>query len=370
MGPAPLWRLRSSGSLIKTRIVALLTTLGLLKSRREPVGDPAPHPRAAGHAAAGDGSVRVTANGRGDWIGWLELKREAVDEDATRNTARVVGDMAADVLAVIEAEDRPALQRFNEDVLPFGFAQGAPAWRYRHVDADRRQRRPRHRRRPAHPRPASQSRGMRSHVDDLAPNGEGLFSRDCPEYELALRRRQVAARARQPLHSRAIRHAGASLNARRLSPGRRAPRRDLRRPRKRLQPTSRSSAIGRTRQRAAPACAASWRTARPGGHRVSTPQFARTGGIPRHEAAAAHAANELGLRRSSPPRCSRQVHAKSGNLRNPVVWRSLLARDARVRRHRQRHQGPNAPLYATTPASRGDLVDLTEHGLAAWPGHR
>jgi hypothetical protein len=60
-----------------------------------------------------DGTVRVTAKGRGDWIGSLELRREAVNEDATRNTARVVGDMAADVLAVIEAEDRPALQRFQ-----------------------------------------------------------------------------------------------------------------------------------------------------------------------------------------------------------------------------------------------------------------
>ena len=77
--------------------------------------------------------VRVMADGRGDWIGWLELKREAVSEDATRNTARVVSDMAADVLAVIEAEDRPALQRFNEDVLPFGFDSGTPSWRYRHV---------------------------------------------------------------------------------------------------------------------------------------------------------------------------------------------------------------------------------------------
>lgn len=129
--------------------------------------------------------MRVTANGRGDWIGWLALKREAVNEDATRNTARVVADIAADVLAVVEAEDRPALQRFNEDVLPFGYAQGTPAWRYRHVILI----------------DGNDDRGidvglltrdqfpitrMRSHVDDLAPNGEGLFSRDCPEYELAL----------------------------------------------------------------------------------------------------------------------------------------------------------------------------------------
>ena len=86
---------------------------------------------------------------------------------------------------MIEAEDRPALQRFNEDVLPFGFAQGTPAWRYRHVmlidgnddrgiDVG------------LLTATGSRSRAMRSHVDDLAPNGEGLFSRDCPEYELAL----------------------------------------------------------------------------------------------------------------------------------------------------------------------------------------
>jgi hypothetical protein len=98
----------------KARIVALLTALGLLKSDesrwvilRRTRGQLVTRSR--------DGTVRVTADGRGDWIGWLELKREAVNEDATRNTARVVGDMAADVLAVIEAEDRPALQRFNED---------------------------------------------------------------------------------------------------------------------------------------------------------------------------------------------------------------------------------------------------------------
>src|SRR4051812_27366753 len=64
-----------------------------------------------------DGTVEVTASGRGAWIGWLELKREAVNQTATRNTARVIADVDADVLAVVEAEDRPALVRFNRDVL-------------------------------------------------------------------------------------------------------------------------------------------------------------------------------------------------------------------------------------------------------------
>jgi endonuclease/exonuclease/phosphatase family metal-dependent hydrolase len=132
-----------------------------------------------------DGSLTVVADGRGDWIGWMELKKEAVNETATRNTARVVADVGADVLAVIEAEDRPALERFNRDVVPLGGPDGAPGWRYRHVmlidgNDDRgidvglmnRESLPIAR--------------MRSHVHDRGGDGEVVFSRDCPEYEVEL----------------------------------------------------------------------------------------------------------------------------------------------------------------------------------------
>lgn len=130
-----------------------------------------------------DRTIEVTAAGRGDWIGWLELKREAVDELATRNTARVVAELAADVLGVIEAEDRPALQRFNRDVLPSGFTSGAAQWAYEHVMLV----------------DGNDDRGidvgvltredypilqMRSHVDDRDSDGNYVFSRDCPEYEI------------------------------------------------------------------------------------------------------------------------------------------------------------------------------------------
>ena len=77
----------------KARILQLLTTLGLLRAdeskwaflRRS---------RAQLLRRRQDGTVEVTAAGRGSWIGWLELKREAVNEVATRNTARVVGECA------------------------------------------------------------------------------------------------------------------------------------------------------------------------------------------------------------------------------------------------------------------------------------
>lgn len=39
--------------------------------------------------------VEIRADGRGAWIGWFELLREAVKETATENTARIVGLLEA-----------------------------------------------------------------------------------------------------------------------------------------------------------------------------------------------------------------------------------------------------------------------------------
>ncbi|MGG7605033.1 hypothetical protein [Massilia sp. BKSP1R2A-1] len=74
-----------------------------------------------------NGTARVVANGRDDWLGWLELQMEAVDEQATRNIARVIRDVDAQVL-VVEAEHRPSLSRFNEQVL-----QPIAGWCYEHI---------------------------------------------------------------------------------------------------------------------------------------------------------------------------------------------------------------------------------------------
>jgi endonuclease/exonuclease/phosphatase family metal-dependent hydrolase len=64
-----------------------------------------------------NGPVQVIANGRNDWIGWLDLKKEATNDIAVRMTAQVITDVNADVLAVVEAEDRIALKRFNDQLL-------------------------------------------------------------------------------------------------------------------------------------------------------------------------------------------------------------------------------------------------------------
>jgi endonuclease/exonuclease/phosphatase family metal-dependent hydrolase len=125
----------------------------------------------------GKAGLEVVAEGRGDWIGWLELRKTTVDERATRNTGQVIRDVNADVLAVIEAEDRIALERFSEAVL-----LGVGGQPYRHVMVI----------------DGNDERGIdvglltrdgypitmiRSHIDDEDAQGE-IFSRDCPEYHI------------------------------------------------------------------------------------------------------------------------------------------------------------------------------------------
>jgi endonuclease/exonuclease/phosphatase family metal-dependent hydrolase len=126
------------------------------------------------------GALEIIANGRADWAGSLELIDEPVDEEAMRNTARVINDVNADVLAVIEAENRPVLVDFSEELL-----QAMGGTPYRHVMLI----------------DGNDARGidvglmtrigwrigvMRSHVDDRLPNGTRIFSRDCPEFEVLL----------------------------------------------------------------------------------------------------------------------------------------------------------------------------------------
>jgi len=124
------------------------------------------------------GPVEVVAAGRGEWIGWLELKTEHVNEIATENTARVIREVNADLLGTIEVDNRVALQRFNEQLVPANNFESYPHVMVidgnddRGIDVGIMSRFP--------------IDTMRSHVDDLK-NGNRIFSRDCPEYEITLK---------------------------------------------------------------------------------------------------------------------------------------------------------------------------------------
>jgi endonuclease/exonuclease/phosphatase family metal-dependent hydrolase len=119
---------------------------------------------------------RIVAEGRADWVGWVELAVEPVDETATRMTARVIQDVDADILCVVEADSRPALVRFNEELLGkrYGHAMLIDGNDLRGIDVG------------LFCTKEIDIRWMRSHVD--VPDGpkRKLFSRDCPVHHLRL----------------------------------------------------------------------------------------------------------------------------------------------------------------------------------------
>ena len=161
----------------KARMVELMLELGLEKSDTGPFvilrrnrGGLLRRPTAGG--------IVIEASGRADWVGSLELRDEPVNEHAMRNTARVMIDLEADILGVVEAESRPVLAAFNTEILPA--LGGVPFCHVMLIDGN-------------------DERGidvglmsragfpigrLRSHVDDRLPNDVPVFSRDCPEFEV------------------------------------------------------------------------------------------------------------------------------------------------------------------------------------------
>ena len=126
-----------------------------------------------------NGGAEIVAVGRSSWIGWAELITEPVDETATRMTAKVINEVAADVLCMVEAEDRPSLVRFNEELLGsrYGHAMLVDGNDPRGIDVG------------LFCAAAIDIRSVRCHVDvpdPASPTGHPLFSRDCPVYRLGL----------------------------------------------------------------------------------------------------------------------------------------------------------------------------------------
>ena len=163
----------------KRQILKHLTTLGLankdeckLSRLRVNHGRLLRRPR--------NGDAEVVAEGRNDWVGLVELRTEPVDAIAMENTARVICEIDADVIGVVEADNRVVLDGFSRTLLPT--VQGQP---YEHVMLI----------------DGNDLRGIDvgvmtktgydivsicSHIDDRLPgNGNRIFSRDCAVYSIA-----------------------------------------------------------------------------------------------------------------------------------------------------------------------------------------
>ncbi len=110
---------------VKDEIKDLLTKLGLAKSDD---GGKFARLRQNRGKLIERNPLEVVASGRDDWVGWVELEKEPVDELATRHTAMVIRDVEAHVLAVIEADNRVALRDFSSILL-----SQAGATAYEHV---------------------------------------------------------------------------------------------------------------------------------------------------------------------------------------------------------------------------------------------
>jgi endonuclease/exonuclease/phosphatase family metal-dependent hydrolase len=162
----------------KARMIELIKELGLSKSDtskfvilRKTKGKIIHRPR-------NSPNISISAKGRKDWIGWAELRTEPVDEIAMHNTGRVMRDLNADILAVIEAENRITLQTFSDIVIRK--VNGQPYEKIMLIDGN-------------------DERGIdvgimaqsgyqidlvKTHIFDTNSEGNKVFSRDLPEYKI------------------------------------------------------------------------------------------------------------------------------------------------------------------------------------------
>ncbi|MDQ3135590.1 MAG: endonuclease/exonuclease/phosphatase family protein [Acidobacteriota bacterium] len=70
--------------------------------------------------------------GAKEWFGWVELVRSDHTDASIENTARVIVDINADVICLMEVEDRNALQKFHDGLVnKFSNApEGKPCYEY------------------------------------------------------------------------------------------------------------------------------------------------------------------------------------------------------------------------------------------------
>ncbi len=114
--------------------------------------------------------IHNSCKGRGDWIGQITFREADFSDVQRKNTARVVKDVDADVLCVVETEGMDALALFNRSALSKRYSQfisidspNDP----RHIDVGCLSKKP--------------ILSLRTHVFDPGPAGTPVFSRDCLE---------------------------------------------------------------------------------------------------------------------------------------------------------------------------------------------
>ena len=118
---------------------------------------------------------RVKANGSNDWDGEIELRRANFSEMARKSTAATIKALDADILCVVEAENRPTLESFNSYALTkssrFDYVMAIDGNDRRGIDVGLFSN--------------FELGDIRSHVYDRDSKGT-IFSRDCLEVDIQL----------------------------------------------------------------------------------------------------------------------------------------------------------------------------------------
>lgn len=74
-----------------------------------------------------------SAKGVDDWLGWVKLTRKKPDDIAVKNIARVLADLDAHIICLVEIENRPLLQQFHNDILYKTFLKPKKRSGYKYV---------------------------------------------------------------------------------------------------------------------------------------------------------------------------------------------------------------------------------------------
>jgi len=162
----------------KQRMLDLLAANGLLATRPSGTFLELRKIRGQLFSVPKNSPATIVAKGRADWVGWVDLKKEPVDDEAISNTARIIADVDADVLVLCEVENRPSLQQFTDQFLGpllkkqnYGWNMVIDGNDQRGIDVAILSRYP--------------LSHMLSHITDMDGTSK-VFSRDCPEYVVEL----------------------------------------------------------------------------------------------------------------------------------------------------------------------------------------
>ncbi|MFN8239415.1 MAG: endonuclease/exonuclease/phosphatase family protein [Bacteroidales bacterium] len=88
-----------------------------------------------GFASINDIKNKHTTAGIGarEWFGWIEYNQQPAEDASIQNLARVIAETDADIICLIEVENRTVLQKFHDDILYKHYLKPFGKRKYEHI---------------------------------------------------------------------------------------------------------------------------------------------------------------------------------------------------------------------------------------------